>query len=306
MKSALIPLALTIASLCAQDEAPGRRILAADDSTHLLAVIRPDGSLERQEKVDSIHNAQLLPNGNLLFQQGGWNHLIEKSAEGKVVWEYDAGKANPGKAVEIHAFQRLDDGNTMVVESGIGRIIELTPEGGIAKEIKLRVSHNVTHSDTRMVTKLASGNYLAAQEADGVVKEYSPEGAVVWEFPIPMFGHPDADGHGPEGYGNKVFCAIRLPNGNTLMSTGNGHAVLEVTPDKKIVWELHQNDLPGITLAWVCRVQRLANGNTVINNCHAGPDNPQLMEVTPDKKVVWQWKDFKHFANSTPVALVLE
>ena len=37
-----------------------------------------------------------------------------------------------------------------------------------------------------------------------------------------------------------------------------------------------------------------------------GPDNPQVVEVTPEKKVVWQFKDFERFGNSTPVAVVLD
>ena len=36
----------------------------------------------------------------------------------------------------------------------------------------------------------------------------------------------------------------------------------------------------------------LPNGNLIVGNCHAGPDNPQLFEVTRDKKVVWTFKDF--------------
>ena len=44
---------------------------------------------------------------------------------------------------------------------------------------------------------------------------------------------------------------MRLVNGNTLIATGNGHSVLEVTPEKEIIWQINQNDLPGITLAWV-------------------------------------------------------
>ena len=55
-------------------------------------------------------------------------------------------------------------------------------------------------------------------------------------------------GHGPEAFGNSVYGAVRLKNGNTLIATGNGHSVLEVTPDKKIAWAIHQKDLPGITL----------------------------------------------------------
>ena len=122
---------------------------------------------------------------------------------------------------------------------------------------------------------------------------------------LPIFGKPPQGGHGPEAFGNKCFAAVRLPNGNTLISTGNGHSVLEVTADKKVVWKIEQNDLPGITLAWVTTLQVLPNGNIVIGNCHAGPDNPQLIEVTKEKKVVWTMKEHKVFGNDTAAALIL-
>ena len=81
--------------------------------------------------------------------------------------------------------------------------------------------------------------------------------------------------------------------------------MLEVTPAKEIVWKVEQHDLPGITLAWVTRLERLPNGNTLIGNCHAGPENPQFIEVTPAKKVVWTFRDFKNFGDSTPIQIVL-
>ena len=129
---------------------------------------------------------------------------------------------------------------------------------------------------------------------------------MVWEYEVPLFGKARKGGHGPEAFGNSVFSAIRLANGNTLLGGGNGHSVLEVTPNKEIIWKVEQHDLPGITLAWVTRVERLPNGNTLIGNCHAGPENPQFIEVTPEKKVVWTFEDFKNFGNSTPVQAVLE
>jgi hypothetical protein len=52
--------------------------------------------------------------------------------------------------------------------------------------------------------------------------------------------------------------------------------------------------------------RRLANGNTLFVNCHTGPDNPQIIEVTPEKQVVWTFKDFTTFGNSLPVAVVLD
>ncbi|MSU63247.1 MAG: hypothetical protein EXS31_12765 [Pedosphaera sp.] len=305
-KLTALTLACSALPLHAEQTGVGRRLLAADDSKQRLAIIAPDGSLEWELKVGGIHDASVLPNGNILLQQG-WQKVVEVTPDKKTVWEYDSGKmnGNEGKRVEVHAFQRLANGLTMIAESGPARIIEVDKEGKIHREIKLKVNHPSAHSDTRLVRKIANGNYLVAHESDGAVREYDAAGKVVWEYEVPLFGKPLKGGHGPEAFGNSVFSAIRLPNGNTLIGGGNGHCVLEVTPGKEIVWKVEQNDLPGITLAWVTRVERLPNGNTMIGNCHAGPENPQFVEVTSDKKVVWTFKDFKNFGNSTPVQAVL-
>ena len=138
------------------------------------------------------------------------------------------------------------------------------------------------------------------------MREYNASGSVIWDYPVPLFGREPKPGHGPEAFGNSVFGAIRLDNGNTLIATGNGHSLIEVTPSKEIVWAIHQDDLPGIRLAWVTTVAQMPNGNIVFGNCHAGPDNPQIIEVTRDKKVVWTFKDFEHFGNALPVSLVLD
>ena len=292
--------------LRAEQTGTARRLLAADDSTRRLAIVAPDGSLEWEVRVGAIHDASVLPNGNILFQQG-WTKIVEITPDKNTIWEYDAAtmNGNQGKRIEVHAFQRLGDGLTMIAESGPARIIEVDKDGKIHHQVKLKVNRPNPHSDTRLVRKIDNGNYLVAHESDGEVREYDANGRIVWDYEVPLFGRERKGGHGPEAFGNSVFSAIRLPNGNTLIGGGNGHCVLEVTPQKKIVWKVEQNDLPGITLAWVTRVERLANGNTLIGNCHAGPENPQFIEVTSQRKVVWTWKDFKNFGNSTPVQVVL-
>jgi outer membrane protein assembly factor BamB len=303
-RAAILGLSIFVSGVRAEQTGPARRVLAGDDSTHRLAIVAADGKLEWEIKVGAIHDAHILPNGNVLLQQG-WTKVQEVAPDQKVVWEYDAGKANAPKPVQVHAFQRLENGLTMVAESGPARIVEIDKDGKVQHEVKLTVKNPNTHSDTRLVRKLANGNYLVAHERDGAVREYDARGKIVWEFEVPLFGKEKKGGHGPEGFGNSVFSAVRLANGNTLIGAGNGHSVLEVTPAKEVVWKIEQNDLPGITLAWVTRVERLANGNTIIGNCHAGKDNPQMIEVTSDKKVVWTWKDFTNFGNSMPVAAVL-
>ena len=112
-------------------------------------------------------------------------------------------------------------------------------------------------------------------------------------------------GHGPEGHGVELYGAVRLKSGNTLIAGGNNNRVVEVTPKGEIVWQVDQKELPGVTLAWVTTLQVLPSGNVIIGNCHGTDKNPQLIEVTRDKKVVWTFKDFKTFGDNTASAVVL-
>src|ERR1051326_2003372 len=147
----------------AEQTGPARRVLGADDSTHRLAIVAADGSLEWEMRVSAIHDASVLPNGNILFQQG-WTKILEATPAKEVVWQYDAAKmnGNEGKRVEVHAFQRLPNGFTMIAESGPGRISEVDKDGHLRNETKLKVNHPSTRGETRLARKLASGNYLVA------------------------------------------------------------------------------------------------------------------------------------------------
>lgn len=302
---------LSIAVWCALGCAPvfgeGHRILVADYSTKRIAIVDPGGKIEWEYKIDDLHDLQLLPNGNVLFQTNMTRLVEVEPKSNKIVWEYDAQRMNDdGKRVEVHAFQRVAEGRTMIAESGRGRIIEVGKQGAILKQIHMKVDHPSTHSDTRLARKLENGHYLVAHEADGKVREYDEKGQVTWEYEVPLFGKEKKGGHGPEAWGNSLFCALRLSNGNALIATGNGHGVIEVTPGKEIVWQVTQDELPGIKLAWVTTLQVLKNGNIVLGNCHAGKDQPQIVEITREKKVVWTWKDFERFGNATSNSYVIE
>lgn len=234
------------------------------------------------------HDIQLLDNGNILFHEN-WTTIIEMTLDKKVVWTYDSStmNGNKGKRVDVHAFRRLPNGMTMVAESGVGRIIEVDKDGKIHAEVKLKEGGR---QNTRMVRKLDNGNYLVCAENPGVVSEYNAKGEVIWEYPIHT----------------RVYGAIRLRNGNTLIASGGGASVVEVTPDRKVVWEVKDTvpDTP-ITLKWTTFLTELDNGNFVIGNCHAGEKSPQIFEITRDKKVVWQFNQYETFGNGLACSQVL-
>ena len=287
----------------ADEPKPAHRVLGADRGR--VAIVGASGQVE-WEVADrfSVHDMQALPNGNVLFPTGPAT-LVEMTPAKVIVWTHLSKPKDGYKgAVEVHAFQRLDNGLTMIAETGNRRIIEVDPSGKIVHEVPLVVDKPNPHRDTRLARKLANGHYLVCHEGDGVIREYDPAGKVVWTYALDLAGRPRTDGH--DGHGTEVFSALRLPNGNTLIGAGNGNRVIEVNPEGKTVWSIEHDELPGIRLFWVTTVRVLPNGHVVFGNCHAGPDNPQLIEVTRDKKVVWTFKDHKTFGNDLATALVLD
>ena len=235
------------------------------------------------------HDVHLLPNGNILFHDS-WTKLKEITLDKKIVWEYDSAQqnGNEDRRVDVHAFDRLPNRETVIVESGVGRIVHVDRAGKLVKEIPLGEGGR---KHTRLMRVLESGHYLVCAEDPGVVTEYDGDGNIVWEYEI----------------GTRVFGAIRLANGNTMICSGNGNSVVEVTPEKEVVWEVSKT-VPetDIKLGWMTCLQELPNGNIVVGNCHAGDNNPQIFEITKDKQVVWEFDEWDLVGNGLACWQILD
>ena len=220
----------------------------------------------------------ILENGNVLLSIG--NVAKEITQDNKVVWSYKLAAENK----ELGTVVRLKDGNTLVVERGVKpRLREITQEGKVAVDVPLKPETDNAHMQTRMARKLPSGNYLVPHLLAFKIKEYQPDGTVVKEIKtdLPELGGREAR--------NWPFTAIRLKNGNTLANLTNGNKTVEFDAQGKVAWKVTNDDLAG-RFADPCGGQRLANGNTII--CSYGQRNPKkvkIFEVTPDKKVVWEF-----------------
>src|ERR1035437_3427460 len=70
--------------------------------------------------------------------------------------------------------------------------------------------------------------------------------------------------------------------------TGEGHRFIAGQDGKHLAIVNAKGEIE-----WSCKIgfnhdaHLLPNGNIVIGNCHAGDKNPQIIEVTRDKKVAW-------------------
>lgn len=252
-------------------------LVSASYQKDVLALCERDGTVIWQHRTGGPkqghaghHEVQMLDNGNILYHDD-WDVVREMKLDGTEVWRY-AGKG-------VHAFTRLDDGTTMIAESGNERIVIVDPSGKVVRSTPLGPDGR---GKTRQAEVLANGHYLVCAESPGTVTEYDAAGNIVWEYEI----------------GTRVYGAIRLANGNTLIGSGSGNSVVEVSPEKKVVWEI-KGQIPDtkIQLHWVACLKELPNGHILVDNCHAGPDNPQLFELDRERNVVWQFNEFDLVGN---------
>lgn len=265
----------------------GHRMVCTDYSQGKAFIVSADGKVEWDYPAPSSNDVWMLPNGNLLFTTG--HGVKEVARDKKVVFCYESKS-------EIYACQRLPNGNTFIGECNAGRLLEVAPDGKIVKQVRLLPEgKDGGHAYIRNARQLSNGNYLVTHYGQQVVREYDPQGKVLREIPAP--GGPHS--------------AIRLPNGNTLIACGDmgndGANLFEVDPAGKIVWQVKRDELPGIRLAFMTGLQRLPNGNTVASNWLGHGQfgkGPHLIEITPDKKVVWTFADHETMRTIASVQLL--
>jgi hypothetical protein len=228
---------------------------------------------------DDIH---LLSSGNVLFARK--TGAAEVTPDKQMVWNYDA---PPG--TEVHSAQPIGSDKVFLCQNGTPPKCLLINKrtGSIEMEHELPAKDPTNprsvHGQFRHIRMTKNGTYLIACLSLGKVIEFDKDWNQIWSVDAPS-----------------AWAAVRLENGNTLIS-GNQHGtVREVNPGGETVWQIDKDELPGYPLYTVQELNRLANGNTIISNWGGSihkedwPKVVQVIEVTPDKKVMWalhQWKD---------------
>jgi hypothetical protein len=243
--------------------------------TYSIPIQDADGILQE------LGDATLLSNGNIVFcRKVG---ASEVTPDKKIIWNIDA-----PKGTEIHSVQPIGLDRVLVTQNGNPAKLKLIniQTGVTEKELTLPVEHpeKSPHMQFRRVHQTKEGTYLAAHAMDNKVVEYDAEGKPIWSFAARM-----------------PWSATRLKNGNTLMTSYHS-TVLEVNRQGEVVWKFSEKDIPEYKCFIFQEASRLANGDTVICNwCPNDLKNPgqwpgsvQVLEVTPEKKVVWALSEWKN------------
>lgn len=278
LTASMISLLVIGSPLASAAEAPTKTVLdgpkynfvAADFSKGEVLVMNKEGKVQRSYRAQNPNDVWALPNGEVLFTWRRGVKIMDKAGKEVFAWTSKA------KADEIHTCQPLPGGNILVAQNGPSQLIEINRKGEVLKTIPVQAKNDNLHMRFRMCRKLTNGNYLCMISCDNEIREINAKGETVRT----IAGLPDVKMAKPHA-------VVRLANGNTLFSTGAGCMAVEVDKNDKIVWKLAPSDVPEIKMGFMTGLHRLANGNTVV--CFYQGSH-HVIEVTPEKKVVWKWR----------------
>lgn len=222
--------------------------------------------------IQEFDDATLLPDGNIVYACMSGAGVI--TPEKNLIWQYTC---EPG--TETHSCQPIGKDSVLMVLNGkVGKMLIFnTATNKLLKEIIIPTLGTSPHGQVRHARMTPGKNSIVAGlMAEKKVVEFDLEGKIIWSV--------DA---------SSVWSAIRLNNGNTLISGDGQGYTREVNPKGETVWEFTKADAP-FKVGNTQTAQRLVNGNTVICSWIAGNNNTdewagsvQVFEVTKEKKIVW-------------------
>jgi hypothetical protein len=237
----------------------------------------------------------MLSNGNILFTR--MQYVAEITPGKKVVWRYDCNNSSGTDHTEVHTCQPIGLDRVMFVVNGLPPRLMIVNTRTGAVEVNHEVpsadgrpfNNGNIHGQFRRARYTAQGTYLLSYLSSGSVVEYDKAFNKIWSYPI-----------------KSPWAAIRLRNGNSLITDERDSLTREVNPKGETIWEFRDTDLPE-AFRFVQAPQsctRLDNGDTIFASRGGSGRGPQLVEVTPDKKIAWVLQDWKDLGDATAVQIL--
>jgi HEAT repeats/PQQ-like domain len=194
---------------------PGERVLVADNQGSRVVERHRDGTILWEKDVSGPLMAQRLPDGNTFIATR--SELLEVDRAGTIVFSY----VRPDGEEFMRAVRLADGDIACVVARGtrVRHFVRLDPSG----REKSRFAVNVQTYGGR-IDVLPDGRVLIPAWGDNTVIEYDATGRALHTFSV-----------------EQPIAALRLSNGNTLITSMTEQRAIELDPAGKEIWQYRLN-----------------------------------------------------------------
>lgn len=204
---------------------PDNRVLLVDRKGHIVwqyGQFGPGGNAPGQLNTP-VQNTWL-PNKHVLITDQGNGRIIEvRVSDKRTVWEYD-GLNNPNCA------ELLENGHILICDENNNQALEVTHTTPSTIVHTYTIAGGMLFNGVAFASRLSNGHTLITDSNNNRVVETDEAGHVFFQY----FTNTDPNST-QRSTGPLPTRALRLRNGNTLISDQYNHRVIEVNPDFEIV-----------------------------------------------------------------------
>lgn len=265
------------------------RLLLADEGNQKIHYVN---------LLDTTKNWSIPVSSNRDMQLVGDNKLMVSNGSGYE--EYDLLTHQQTKRVtvgsQIQSTFRISEQETYVgIDGAVPKISVIDMASGKSKGT-ISIQPAIT---LRIIRPTANRTFLVGGKDAGMVYEFDSTGKKVWEANV----------------GGSPYMAVRMPNGNTIVSTGYGAQIAVVDKNSKVIrmFPLNPKDasLTAIKPNFFGGFQVLDNGNIVVTNWQGhgsgmGANGVQLLEFDSTGTIVGGWKQNASYISSLHGVIVLD
>lgn len=223
-------------------------------------------------------------NGNIVFTRMHW--AGEVTPEKRLVWRKDCDAGE-----EYHTIQPIGAERVLMAVNAPKPycMIVNTRTGSVEYRHDIPYENpRWVHGHFRRFRMTDRGTFLVPYLSLNKVVEYDSDFNEIWRYSI-----------------DQPWAAVRLKNGNTLINDEYHGLVRKVAPDGRTAWEVSLAELPQKVRLHDCQsCVRLKSGNTILCSRGNGGLSPQMVEVTPQKEVVWCLNDWRQLGPCTAVQIL--
>ena len=289
----IIPL-LFLINICSLSQAQlnipqmKHRVLLSDEGNQKVHYIDMNDGSKNWSISLANRDMQLIGDGKLLLNSGTGYEEYDLSSHTKI--------KTVSVGTNIQTAFRINSQETFVGVDGSVPHVEIINNATGKSRKTINIKPSIT---LRLIRPTPNKTFLVGGKDAGMVYEFDSLGNKVWEANV----------------GGSPYQAVRLPNGNTVISTGYGAQIAMVDRSSKIIRKFPKDpkdaSLTSVKPNFFGGFQILKNGNIVVTNWQGhgagyGTSGIQLLEFDSTGVLVSYWKQTANIISSLHGVIVVD
>ncbi len=225
---------------CENAPCPDNRVFVVNQAGDILwqygmAGVTGSGYDQLNTPVEST----FLPNGDVLITDQGNDRVIEVTQQKQIVWQYgETGVAGngPDQLNSPNSAELLENGHILIADESNNRVIEVNPAKQIVWSFNNSGNPNVLNA-AAFASRVCNFDTVITDGGNNRILQVTPGGTVDFVYYTNTQQGSVSD--------PTPSRAIRMCNGNTLISNQFDGQVIEINPQSMIVWSYGQIGVNG-------------------------------------------------------------